>query len=645
MVEKHGPLVRLWGVHASQLPAASATPQDLTPLLTSLLLEALPFISNVPSSQPPTDSPWKPKGVKTYPHSASAVHLFERSVSAADLAAVAKEHRPRQVDAAKLRGETWVLRRSVHEDAAAAGTASWGEWVRCFKDGHAEAEQAFTPSVLSTGLRQQWDCAGVEVDVGGVLWEDWTLRLEASTHTMPAPLRNRVFPVLQATAAARGRREFVVVQVAAQGAEGTGDGTEDGTEDGTVRGAYTSVERLRETPDGVEWIMGTASDARGVLPAWVQRMAVPGQIAKDVDMFLGWIAEERKRLVSQAGDSAARRSSYGPIAALLLAASMASMKQRRRSVPSGTVPSSKGALSDAVVVSPSSSSPSAQAPGSKQATANTRLLAQADALARMTFELNLRAVSAQAERLEQEIGALVARTSQDKTFRQEHEQRIMDVWREILSVKARMGDVDSTQEDIKVGFDRCRREAAEFRAQLRQEMGDLKGLVDGVASQLDTLPTAAGLHEEPMAGVSQPRQMETRARARARANAQASAQRRIGRRPSNATAECSKQPARRRIQEAIKSTRRWHSDHKTTSLTDAEFTANYLKQQSKRDAAMAVLIQRAIQKRIRRRPGPGWSSHPRSLAEFCQDVAWADVTETVEEVLVRNEDATTKALR
>ncbi|POR36430.1 Uncharacterized protein TPAR_03377, partial [Tolypocladium paradoxum] len=45
--------------------------------------------------------------------------------------------------------------------------------------------------------------------------------------------------------------------------------------------------------------MGTASDARGVLPAWVQRMAVPGQIAKDVDMFLGWIAEERKKTASR----------------------------------------------------------------------------------------------------------------------------------------------------------------------------------------------------------------------------------------------------------------------------------------------------------------------------------------------------------
>ena len=260
MAEKYGPFVRLWGIHPSQLPASSATPQDLTPFLTSLLQEALPFIDHVPASQSSTDSPWKPKGIKTYAHSVSPVHLYERTVPATDLARVVNEHHPPQIDAAKVRDETWVLRRSVHEDVAAAGTASWGEWVRCFKDGHAEAEQAFTPTVLSTSLAQQWDCSGVEVELEGTRWADWTLRLESSTHKMPAPLRNRVFPVLQATAAAQGRRDFMVVQIAAQDAKGT--------EDGAVRGAYSSVERLRETADGVEWIMGTASDARGVLPAW-----------------------------------------------------------------------------------------------------------------------------------------------------------------------------------------------------------------------------------------------------------------------------------------------------------------------------------------------------------------------------------------
>lgn len=295
MADKYGPLVRLWGVDpSSQLPSSSASAEELEPLLRSILAEALPFIETIPSSTPPSAvapsstnhaSPWKGKGVKTFPHSISPVHLYERSVPAEALASVAKEHSP----GLQVRAETWVARRSVHEDAPARGTASWAEWVRCFKDEHAEAEKEFTPTVLSTRVRRQWDkCAGLDIDG----WTDWTLKLEESVHKLPPPLKARVFPVLQATASARGRRDFVVVQIAVAAARADDDGGGD-----TVRGAYTSIERLRETPDdgGIEWTMATASDAAGVLPAWVQRMAVPAQVAKDVDMFLGWIADERDK--------------------------------------------------------------------------------------------------------------------------------------------------------------------------------------------------------------------------------------------------------------------------------------------------------------------------------------------------------------
>ena len=113
--------------------------------------------------------------------------------------------------------------------------------------------------------------------------------------------------------------------------------------------------------------------------------------------------------------------------------------------------------------------------------------------------------------------------------------------------------------------------------------------------------------------------------------------------PSNETTECSKLAPKVRIHEAINSTRRWHRDHKTTWLSDGEFTANYLKQQCKRDPALAVLIQKAILPRVRRRPGA--TLHPQTLEEFCQKVAWEDVTEAVEELLVDNVKATTKALR
>jgi len=78
---------------------------------------------------------------------------------------------------------------------------------------------------------------------------------------------------------------------------------------GAITGTYTSVERFRKlsvqdstaygegegNPGDIEWVMATASDAHGVLPGWVQALAVPGQIAKDVPLFLKWVEEERRK--------------------------------------------------------------------------------------------------------------------------------------------------------------------------------------------------------------------------------------------------------------------------------------------------------------------------------------------------------------
>lgn len=102
-------------------------------------------------------------------------------------------------------------------------------------------------------------------------------------------------------------------------------------------------------------------------------------------------------------------------------------------------------------------------------------------------------------------------------------------------------------------------------------------------------------------------------------------------------------PIRKRIAEAVKSTRRWHRDHKTTTLADAAFCAQYLQQQSKRDAGMAVFLQRAIQRRVQARY-PGRRLRPQSLDEFCQLVQWADVKGVVEDVLMRDTSDVEEAL-
>jgi hypothetical protein len=103
---------------------------------------------------------------------------------------------------------------------------------------------------------------------------------------------------------------------------------------------------------------------------------------------------------------------------------------------------------------------------------------------------------------------------------------------------------------------------------------------------------------------------------------------------------------KQRIVEALNSTRRWNQDHKITMHDESVFAARYFRQQSKRDPGLAVVIQRGVQRRIRprllERTG---SCRPESLDEFCRDVKWTDIIETVEDLLVRGERETAKMLR
>lgn len=297
MAQKIGPLVHLWGIDPTQIPAQTASGAEVTPLLTGMLTEALPFIDDLPAGQDSSSSSWKFRKSYSYSSSAAPVQVFEKKISAEAMRSVAAEYKDQlpQVAQAAAAAETWFLRRSVHDDAAQPKTASWDEFVASFKQHHAESEMAFTETVVGTTPRREWDCGGVAVQLGDETWVDWTLKLEESVHKMPFPLQKRVFPVLQATAAVEGRREFVVVQVFYTG------GPAEENAKGTVTGAYTSIERIRELPGGeaggkrqIEWVMGTASDAMGILPEFVQLIATPDMVPKDVDFFLSWVVKQRK---------------------------------------------------------------------------------------------------------------------------------------------------------------------------------------------------------------------------------------------------------------------------------------------------------------------------------------------------------------
>ena len=50
-------------------------------------------------------------------------------------------------------------------------------------------------------------------------------------------------------------------------------------------------------PDqNIEWVMATASDAKGWLPMWAQKMGVPSAVVKDVGLFIRWVQKKRPNL-------------------------------------------------------------------------------------------------------------------------------------------------------------------------------------------------------------------------------------------------------------------------------------------------------------------------------------------------------------
>ncbi|KAI1098000.1 hypothetical protein F4804DRAFT_346701 [Jackrogersella minutella] len=300
-----GPLVRLWGLRTEQLPPASASAEELSPLLAAILREAVPFIdSAAPKDGKADPAVWRAKGAHAHADAEAKVGVLERVVPAAELERVAARD-GRGGD--KVRPETWCCRVSRHADAPRKGTASWAEFERCFRLEHAASEKAFTPACLAARQATAWDCAGVEaVGAGGVVWTGFRLAALEMRHRVGRPLlRDRTFPVLQMTAsAAGGGDEFVVVSIPVPDFGARAKESTLASERGAQVAFYVSVERIRRGADGtVEWLMATASDAGGALPAWVQNLAAPGVIWKDVPLFLGWIARERGKRAAESNDA------------------------------------------------------------------------------------------------------------------------------------------------------------------------------------------------------------------------------------------------------------------------------------------------------------------------------------------------------
>ncbi|KAK3488754.1 uncharacterized protein B0T23DRAFT_406061 [Neurospora hispaniola] len=338
--ELGAPFLRLRGITTAHLPPPGTSPHELIPFLTALLRESVPFIDSVapkPSNRPhqPTTesgiarSEWKPlktKSSKVDDNGNTVVSLYERTLSAPELRAI--ERSAGLATSNTDNPETWACRRSVHRDSNVPGdgSASWGEFVTCFKDKHVECEEAFTPSIVGTRVLRDYDVAGLLLDdEHGDRYGNPTMKVVEARHKIGIKplLKDRVFTVLQVTCSLLPREaggaaadcdEILVISIPVSDIENfnttaaspikgkSSNKEEDPFRKDSIKGSYVSVERIRKLPTTenhsqaqIEWLMATASDARGSLPGWVQTMAVPGQIAKDVTLFLEWVAKEREK--------------------------------------------------------------------------------------------------------------------------------------------------------------------------------------------------------------------------------------------------------------------------------------------------------------------------------------------------------------
>ncbi|KAI9819026.1 MAG: hypothetical protein M1832_004068 [Thelocarpon impressellum] len=230
---------------------------------------------------------WSKIGVKTY--GPNQVEIFRRDLRRTgredDLASASSDPSP-------VPPETWFARRSSHANDTTDGNATLREFKLGLIDRHSEKERDYAPDVLDARRVLGWD---IPKDVFVNNYTEIEMGVFEMCHRLPAPFKNRVFPVLVISAQA-SETSFLVVQIPVRWSdlELLPNSSQVGRAKNAVIGNYAAVEFVYTDEAGtIHWIMATSSDAGGVLPFWMQNRALPSQIAKDVPLFLKWVKQNR----------------------------------------------------------------------------------------------------------------------------------------------------------------------------------------------------------------------------------------------------------------------------------------------------------------------------------------------------------------
>ncbi|KAH0543488.1 hypothetical protein FGG08_002156 [Glutinoglossum americanum] len=288
----------------------------LDQFLSEVLRQALHFTSRVipsdphdappqnPTSKRPTrsSSSWRPKSVKKV--DGIDVRIYARKLRPDEFhvpvtgtnSSASDAHSP-PIDP-KEETEYWFARRSVHENLKGEGTASFGEFEEGLKENHAENEAEYTPGIKWVRKLVAWEGAGDR-------WADVSMSIYEICHGLPPGLSSRIFPILL-IAAKTSPSEFLVISLPLKDTHLLPESAIPSYSASAVVAKYVAVERVRvlggveggsgQEADGgvVEWLMCTASNACGWLPMVVQKGKIPGVIAKDVGLFLGWVGGRRR---------------------------------------------------------------------------------------------------------------------------------------------------------------------------------------------------------------------------------------------------------------------------------------------------------------------------------------------------------------
>ncbi|KAG8525393.1 uncharacterized protein KY384_009037 [Bacidia gigantensis] len=320
---KLGNYLRLRLLHINELPShaglessienpeADQGPIDRPSLhvfITSILEEAYHFTkANV--------SQFTSHGSKKSPPSTSPVELLTQSYSR-ELEHVSWQDPklPRKWSGhGPANAEHWFARRSHHTNSSEEGTATLSEFDYGTRRDHPEREKDYTPDLYDCAeilnyndqIHEEFGFEGKLSSTSGE-FTDVQMSVQEMCHQLPFGLYNRCFSVLVITAKGPLQDELLVVQLPVDISSFTAafysnkrnlkEGKDKLQKKQVILGMYVSVERVRILSDSnIEWLMATASDAKGWLPMWMQRLGVPGAVVKDVGLLMEWIKKPRQQ--------------------------------------------------------------------------------------------------------------------------------------------------------------------------------------------------------------------------------------------------------------------------------------------------------------------------------------------------------------